>query len=220
MVKNDVFAALGNNPVIPVLVVENVDHAVPMAKALVAGGLTALEVTLRTASALQVVKRIANDVPEVIIGVGTVVRAEQFEQVKKVGAQFVVSPGCTETLAKAAQDADMPFLPGAVTASEIIAAMELGISDLKFFPAGTSGGAAALKSFSSVFPDVRFCPTGGVKAVNMADYLSLPNVAAVGGSWLVNSELLNSGNWSEITRLASSAKAQAEGILATPPTHR
>lgn len=214
MTKNDVFAALGNNPVIPVLVVEDADHAVPMAKALVAGGLTALEVTLRTAAAMDVVERIANEVPEAIIGVGTVTRAEQFVQVKKAGAKFVVSPGCTATLAHAAADAEMPFLPGAVTASEIIAAMELGITDLKFFPAGTSGGAAALKGFSSVFSEVRFCPTGGVKPENMEDYLSLPNVATVGGTWLVTPDLLNSGNWDEITRLARDAKVQAEGILA------
>lgn len=212
--KTDVFAALGNNPVIPVLVVEDVEHAVPMAKALVAGGLTALEVTLRTKSALSVIERIANEVPEAIIGVGTVVRPEQFEQVKAVGAKFVVSPGLTPTLAHAARDTEMPFLPGAVTASEIIAAMELGIFDLKFFPAGTSGGAAALKGFSTVFSDVRFCPTGGVKPDNMADYLSLPNVATVGGTWLVTADLLNSGNWDEITRLAAQAKAQAEAILA------
>lgn len=214
MAKNDVFAALGNNPVIPVLVVEDVEHAIPMAKALVAGGLTALEVTLRTAAAMDVIERIANEVPEAIIGVGTVTRAEQFAQVKKVGAQFVVSPGCTATLAHAAADNEMPFLPGAVTASEIIAAMELGITDLKFFPAGTSGGAAALKGFSTVFSDVRFCPTGGVKPANMADYLSLPNVATVGGTWLVTADLMKGGNWDEITRLASEAKAQAEGILA------
>lgn len=214
MVKNDVFAALGNNPVIPVLVVDDVEHAVPMAKALVAGGLTALEVTLRTASAMSVIECIANEVPEAIIGVGTVVRPEQFAQVKKVGARFVVSPGCTPTLAQAAKDNDMPFLPGAVTASEIIAAMELGITDLKFFPAGTSGGAAALKGFSTVFSEVRFCPTGGVKPANLADYLSLPNVAAVGGTWLVTEALLKNGQWNEITRLAREAKAQADTILA------
>ncbi|MGB1311918.1 MAG: bifunctional 4-hydroxy-2-oxoglutarate aldolase/2-dehydro-3-deoxy-phosphogluconate aldolase [Leucothrix sp.] len=211
--KNDVFAALGNNPVIPVLVVENADHAVPMAKALVAGGLTALEVTLRTKSAIDVVERIANEVPEAIIGVGTVTRPEQFELVKSAGAQFVVSPGLTLTLAQAAKDNDMPFLPGAVTASEIIMAMELGITDLKFFPAGTSGGPAALKGFSSVFSDVRFCPTGGVKPDNMRDYLSLPNVATVGGTWLVNSALLKNGDWGGITRLAREAKTQAEAVL-------
>ena len=212
--KNDVFAALGNNPVIPVLVVENADHAVPMAKALVAGGLSALEVTLRTKSAIEVVERIANEVPEAIIGVGTVTRPEQFELVKNVGAQFVVSPGLTPTLAQAAKDNEMPFLPGAVTASEIILAMELGITDLKFFPAGTSGGPAALKGFSSVFSEVRFCPTGGVKPDNMRDYLSLPNVATVGGTWLVSSELLEKGDWDGIEQLASKAKAQAEAILA------
>lgn len=212
--KNDVFAALGNNPVIPVLVVENAEHAVPMAKALVAGGLTALEVTLRTKSAIDVVERIANEVPEAIIGVGTVTRPEQFEQVKRAGAQFVVSPGLTPTLAQAAKDNEMPFLPGAVTASEIIMAMELGITDLKFFPAGTSGGPSALKGFSSVFSEVRFCPTGGVKPDNMHDYLSLPNVATVGGTWLVSSALMDSGNWSGITELAREAKAKAESILA------
>jgi len=213
MASNDVFAVLGNNPVIPVLVVEDVTQAVPMAKALVAGGLTALEVTLRTPAALSVVERIANEVPEAIIGVGTVVRAEQFEQVKQVGAQFVVSPGLTPSLAQAAVDTGMPFLPGAVTASEIILAQELGLQDLKFFPAGTSGGAAALKGFASVFPEVRFCPTGGVKPDNLADYLSLPNVSAVGGTWLVSQQLLAQANWSEITRLACEAKAQAVSIL-------
>lgn len=214
MKKNDVFAALGNNPVIPVLVVENAEHAVPMAKALVAGGLTALEVTLRTKSAIEVVERIAAEVPEAIIGVGTVTRPEQFELVKRAGAQFVVSPGLTPTLAQAAKDIEMPFLPGAVTASEIIMAMELGITDLKFFPAGTSGGPAALKGYSTVFSDVRFCPTGGVKPDNMQDYLSLQNVATVGGTWLVNADLLASGDWDSITRLASEAKAQAVSILA------
>jgi len=213
MKKNDVFAALGNNPVIPVLVVENAEHAVPMAKALVAGGLTALEVTLRTKSAMEVVERIAAEVPEAIIGVGTVTRPEQFELVKNAGAQFVVSPGLTPTLAQAAKDNEMPYLPGAVTASEIIMAMELGITDLKFFPAGTSGGPAALKGFSSVFSGVRFCPTGGVKPGNMHDYLSLPNVATVGGTWLVNAALLESDDWDGITRLASEAKAQAVEIL-------
>ena len=210
--KNDVFAALGNNPVIPVLVVEDVAHAVPMARALVAGGLTALEVTLRTKSAMEVVERIANEVPEAIIGVGTVTRPEQFEQVKKAGAKFVVSPGLTPTLAQAAKDNEMPYLPGAVTASEIIMAMELGITDLKFFPAGTSGGPAALKGFSSVFSEIRFCPTGGVKPDNMKDYLSLPNVATVGGTWLVTPDLLANGDWDTITRLASEAKAQAVAI--------
>lgn len=211
--KNDVFAALGNNPVIPVLVVENADHAVPMARALVAGGLTALEVTLRTKSAIDVVERIANEVPEAIIGVGTVTRPEQFELVKRAGAQFVVSPGLTPTLAQAAKDNEMPFLPGAVTASEIIQAMELGITDLKFFPAGTSGGPSALKGFSSVFSGVRFCPTGGVKPDNLHEYLSLPNVATVGGTWLVSADLLEKGDWASITKLASDAKAKAEAIL-------
>jgi 2-dehydro-3-deoxyphosphogluconate aldolase/(4S)-4-hydroxy-2-oxoglutarate aldolase len=215
MSKIDVFAALGGNPVIPVLVVEDAEHAVPMAIALVAGGLTALEVTLRTPSALSVVERIANEVPEAIIGVGTVTRPEQFEEVKKVGAQFVVSPGLTPTLAQAARDTEMPYLPGAVTASEVIKAMELGITDLKFFPAGTSGGAAALKGFSTVFAGVRFCPTGGVKPGNMADYLSLPNVVTVGGTWLVTADMLKNGDWSEITRIAAEAKAQADGILAS-----
>lgn len=211
--KNDVFVALGNNPVIPVLVVEDPAHAVPMARALVAGGLTALEVTLRTKSAIEVVERIANEVPEAIIGVGTVTRPEQFELVKKAGAQFVVSPGLTPTLAQAAKDSDMPFLPGAVTASEIIMAMELGITDLKFFPAGTSGGPSALKGFSTVFSEIRFCPTGGVKPDNMKDYLSLPNVATVGGTWLVTADLLAKGDWDSITRLASEAKARAVEIL-------
>lgn len=208
---SDVFSALDNNPVIPVLVVEKLEHAVPMAEALVEGGVTALEVTLRTPIALDVIEAIAKSVPEAIAGVGTVVTPAQMTQAKNAGAKFAVSPGLTETLAQSAKAENMPYLPGAVTASEIIRAIELGITDLKFFPASISGGAPALKAFASVFGNVRFCPTGGVNEANMLDFLSLPNVQAVGGSWLVTSKMLESGDWKGITALARAAREKAAG---------
>ncbi|MCB1754570.1 MAG: bifunctional 4-hydroxy-2-oxoglutarate aldolase/2-dehydro-3-deoxy-phosphogluconate aldolase [Gammaproteobacteria bacterium] len=204
-----VFDQLANNPLIPVLVIDDPEHAVPVAEALLAGGVSALEVTLRTTAALDVVERMARALPEAIVGVGTVLRAEQFAEARDAGARFAVSPGLSEKLAAAAGQSGMPWLPGAVTASEMIMALELGIGDVKFFPASIAGGAPALKGFSSVFPDLRFCPTGGVNAGNMADYLRLPNVKAVGGSWLVTPELLANRDWAQITRLAGEALAVA-----------
>lgn len=207
-----VFESLDNNPVIPVLVVEDVKHAVPLANALIEGGITALEVTLRTDAALDVVEAIAKAIPEAKVGVGTVLQPEQFLSAKNAGSVFAVSPGLTEKLKQAADDSKTAWLPGAVTASEIMHAMELGLTDLKFFPASIVGGAPALKGFTSVFQSVRFCPTGGVSLDTMSDYLSLPNVAAVGGSWLVTPRLLAENNWAEITRLAKQATDRAKQL--------
>ena len=208
-----VFEQLGNNRVIPVIVVEDADHAVPMAEALVEGGVTALEVTLRTPVGLEVIERIARAVPEAIVGAGTVTDASQFQQVIDAGGRFAVSPGITDSLAITANASGLPWLPGTVTASEILLAIQLGFEDLKFFPASVSGGPPAIKAFTSVFSNIRFCPTGGVKPENMADYLGIENVMAVGGSWLVTNELLEKQDWAHMTRRAQEAVARARDIL-------
>ncbi len=209
----NVFDQLGNNPVIPVIVLDDVDAAVPMAEALVEAGVTALEVTLRTPAALEVIEVIAKKVPQAIVGAGTVVSAVNFQQILDVGARFAVSPGLSENLAVAAKDSGLPWLPGIVTSGEIIRAKECGFTELKFFPASVAGGPPALKGFASVFQDVTFCPTGGVSPQNMAEYLTLGNVSAVGGSWLVTAEDIRSRNWSGIAATALAARKQAEEIL-------
>lgn len=190
-------------PVIPVLQVERLEQAVPLAKALTEGGLPVLEVTLRTPVALEVVSAMAAAVPEAIVGLGTVTRGEDFERARDAGARFIVSPGVTSGLLDAAVRTGMPFLPGAVTASEIMLALEAGRQYLKFFPAESSGGVAALKALHGPFPDVAFCPTGGIRPDNYLDYLNLPNVLCVGGSWLTPRDALERGDWARITTLAA-----------------
>ncbi|MEL6437053.1 MAG: 2-dehydro-3-deoxy-phosphogluconate aldolase [Pseudomonadota bacterium] len=193
--------------VIPVIVLEDADHAVPLAKALVAGGLPAVEITLRTAAAMESIKRVAQEVPDAIVGAGTVLNGHQYEQVVSAGARFVVSPGFTPELASAARGSAVPLLPGAVTSSEIMRALEHGYSLLKFFPAEQAGGAHYLKSLSSPFGGVKFCPTGGVSTSNAADYLSLPNVLCVGGSWVSPKAAVEGGDWGKVTELAKAAAA-------------
>jgi 2-dehydro-3-deoxyphosphogluconate aldolase/(4S)-4-hydroxy-2-oxoglutarate aldolase len=171
-------------PVIPVLVIERVEDAVPVAEALVAGGLPVLEVTLRTDAALAAVRAI-KQVPGAIVGAGTVLNPAQFEAAVEAGSEFVVSPGLTEALGKAAAGSHVPLLPGVATAGDIMRALDHGFTRLKFFPAMASGGIPALKAFSSVFGQVRFCPTGGITQESASDWLALPSVACVGGSWLV-----------------------------------
>ncbi len=171
-------------PVIPVLVVESVEDAVPIAEALVAGGLPVLEVTLRTPAALDVI-RAMKKVAGAIVGAGTALNPEQFEAAVEAGSEFVVSPGLTDALGKAAAGSNVPLLPGVSSAGDIMRALDLGFTRLKFFPAVSSGGIAGLKSFSSVFGQVRFCPTGGITIETAPDWLALPTVACVGGSWLV-----------------------------------
>ncbi len=192
-------------PVIPVIVLTDVAQAVLMARALVAGGIRMLEVTLRTPQALACIEAIARDVPEAVVGAGTV-RSPQDAQASAIaGARFIVSPGYTSALGQACHDVGLPLLPGVATGSEIMMAQADGLSELKFFPAMQAGGPAMLKAWGGPFADVRFCPTGGVSAANAADFLSLPNVACVGGSWLTPAEALARGNWAQITALAFQA---------------
>lgn len=186
--------------IIPVIIIEQLEHAVPLAKALVAGGVRVLEVTLRTPVALESIYRISQEVPEAIVGAGTVVQAQQMQAAAKAGAKFVVSPGFTSTLSRAAHDQQLPLLPGVATPSEIILAMEHGHEALKFFPAEENGGIPALKALYSPFPNVLFCPTGGIREHNAKDYLALPNVLCLGSSWLCPAKLMKTADWIGITR--------------------
>jgi 2-dehydro-3-deoxyphosphogluconate aldolase / (4S)-4-hydroxy-2-oxoglutarate aldolase len=196
---------LHSQPVIPVLKIDRLADAVPLARALAAGGLPAIEITLRTPDAIDAIRLVREEVPESIVGAGTILTARQYEQAERAGATFIVSPGTTQELLDAAHASDVPLLPGAVTPSEIMAAMEEDYRLLKFFPAEQSGGIAYLKSIASPLADVRFCPTGGIGENNARDYLALPNVVCVGGSWVAPDRLIASGDWAGITALARAA---------------
>ncbi len=191
--------------VIPVLTIDDADSGIGLARALVAGGMPVIEVTLRTRGALEAIKAIKASVPDAVVGVGTVVRLQDVRSAVDAGARFAVSPGLSEELAKAAADAKLPYMPAVQTGSEIMTARRLGFTTLKFFPARPAGGVAALKAFAPVFPDVAFCPTGGVGADDFRDYLRLENVMAVGGSWMVPAELVRRRDWRGIE--ASARKA-------------
>ncbi len=192
-------------PVVPVVVLHDVAHAVPVARALVAGGLPVIELTLRTPVALDAIEAIATEVPEILLGAGTVVAPGQAKDAQSAGAQFLVSPGTTEQLAVAMRDTGLPHLPGAATVSEVMRLLELGYQELKFFPAEASGGADFLKSIGAPLPQARFCPTGGITAATASSYLALPNVGCVGGSWLTPADAVLDGDWARITQLASEA---------------
>ena len=192
-------------PVIPVIVLHNVAHAVPMARALLAGGIRMLEVTLRTPAALECIAAIAREVPAAVVGAGTVRSASDARSASHAGARFLVSPGLTGAVAQASRDAKLPLLPGVATASDIMQAQEEGLQALKFFPALQAGGLAMLKAWQGPFGDVLFCPTGGISTRNAADFLALANVACVGGSWLVPQDALEQGDWARITALARAA---------------
>lgn len=192
---------------VPVLTIEDRKLAVPLARALVAGGLTALEVTLRTDAGLECIRAIAGEVDGADVGAGTVLDAARYEAAEKAGARFVVSPGATPALLAAAKESPVPFLPGAATAAEAMALADLGYSLLKFFPAEPAGGVAYLKALGAPLPAIRFCPTGGVNLKNAAAYLALPNVICVGGSWVAPAEALSSGSWEMVTTLAREAAA-------------
>ena len=192
-------------PVIPVIVLNDVAHAVPMARALVAGGIRMLEVTLRTSQALACIEAIAKEVPKAIVGAGTVRNAADAKAAANAGAKFAVSPGYTPAVGQACRDEGLSLLPGVATGSEIMMAQEDGYTELKFFPAMQAGGPAMLKAWGGPFFDVRFCPTGGVTAQNASEFLSLSNVACVGGSWLVPAEALAKGDWARIEMLAREA---------------
>lgn len=198
-------ALLDGQPVVPVLKIERVADAVPLVRALAKGGLRLVEITLRTPAALEAIRRASGEVEEAVVGAGTILSALQFEEAAQAGSRFIVSPGLTREVAKAAEASAVPLLPGAVTPSEIMAAAELGLDFLKFFPAEQAGGAAYLKSLASPFAGIRFCPTGGIGAENAPAYLSLPNVVCVGGSWIAPDALVGAGRWDEIERLARQA---------------
>ncbi|WP_115718790.1 bifunctional 4-hydroxy-2-oxoglutarate aldolase/2-dehydro-3-deoxy-phosphogluconate aldolase [Gallaecimonas mangrovi] len=193
------------SPVMPVLVIEKLEHAVPLAKALLAGGVKVLEVTLRTDCALAAIAEIAKAVPEALVGAGTVLNAEDYQAAVAAGAKFVISPGMTPSLVKAAKAGTAPLIPGVSTLSEVMTGMDLGLEFFKFFPAEASGGAPALKAMGGPIPQVKFCPTGGVSPKNASEYLSLPNVLCVGGSWLAPKEMMETGDWQGITDLAKAA---------------
>jgi len=194
-------------PVIPVIVLHSTEHAVPMAEALLAGGIRVLEVTLRTPQGLTCIEAIAKQLPEAIVGAGTVRNAADAAAAARAGARFAVSPGYTSKLGQACRDLDLPLLPGVATSSEIMMAQEDGFTELKFFPAVQSGGIQMLKAWQGPFGELRFCPTGGISPGNAAEFLALSNVVCVGGSWLVPASAVESGNWSLITELAQATQA-------------
>jgi 2-dehydro-3-deoxyphosphogluconate aldolase/(4S)-4-hydroxy-2-oxoglutarate aldolase len=198
---------LNGQPVIPVLKIADPAHAVPLARALARGGLPMIEITLRTAGALEAIRRVAAEVKEAIVGAGTILDARQFDEAAKAGAKFIVSPGITRELLAAADDSAAPLLPGAITPGEIMAAREAGLNFLKFFPAEQAGGVAFLRALASPIADVKFCPTGGINLRNAADYLSLSNVVCVGGSWIAPDDLVQAGRWDTIEMLAREASA-------------
>ncbi|GGH56265.1 bifunctional 4-hydroxy-2-oxoglutarate aldolase/2-dehydro-3-deoxy-phosphogluconate aldolase [Frigidibacter albus] len=193
-------------PVIPVLVIDDLAHAVPLARALIAGGLPALEVTLRTPQALDAIRAMA-EVPGGVVGAGTLLTPADVRAAKAAGAQFGVSPGATDRLIAACEDEGLPLLPGAATATEVMALLEWGFTVQKFFPAEASGGAPALKAIGAPIPQVSFCPTGGVSLANAGDYLSLPNVLCAGGSWVAPKAALMAGDWDKVEALAREAAA-------------
>src|SRR5689334_7271215 len=203
----DIAAIAARAPVIPVLTIERLADAVPLARALVKGGLPVLEITFRTGAAVEALAAIAREVPEAIVGAGTVLDEAQLRQAIAAGARFAVSPGSTPALAKAVTAAGLPFLPGVQTVSEALALRELGFLVLKFFPADAAGGTAWLKAVAAPLAGLRFCPTGGIGIETAPAYLALPNVACVGGSWVAPREAVAAGDWPRIERLAAAAAA-------------
>lgn len=194
-------------PVIPVIVLHDVAHAVPLARALLAGGICMLEVTLRTPQALACMEAIAKDVPEAVVGAGTIRTPADVAASVRAGARFGVSPGYTPKVGQACRDAGLPLLPGVATGSEIMMAQEDGFTELKFFPALQAGGIPMLKAWQGPFGEVKFCPTGGVSAANAGEFLALSNVACVGGSWIVPNDAIAAGDWGRIEQLARAARA-------------
>jgi len=202
----DIAAVAALAPVIPVLTIEKTADAVPLARALVKGGLPVLEITLRTRAAIDALKAIAADVPDAVVGAGTVLNEAQLDQARRAGARFGVSPGCTPALALAIEKSGMPFLPGVQTVSDALALAERGFRFLKFFPADTVGGPAWLRAISAPLPEIQFCPTGGINQENAPSYLGLPNVVCIGGSWMVPGNWIDAGPcWFSCSRCRSSS---------------
>ena len=198
-------ALLDGQPVIPVLRIARAADAAPLARALAKGGLRMIEITLRTPDALEAIRRVAGEVEEAVVGAGTVLNPRQFEEAAAVGSKFIVSPGITASLISAAGASEVPLLPGAITPGEIMTALEAGIDFLKFFPAEQAGGTTFLRSLASPLAGARFCPTGGVSALNAEEYLAVPNVVCVGGSWVAPDEMIREGKWDMIESLARQA---------------
>ena len=191
-----------STPVVPVIVVDDVEQAINLGKALVAGGVPVLEVTLRTEAALEAISALRKQVPEAIVGAGTVCTREQYIKAVEAGSQFIISPGMTPDLLAVGKEYDVPYLPAVATISDILLGIEYGYDHFKFFPAEVNGGVKALKAFAGPLADINFCPTGGVSPANYKEYLALPNVLCVGGSWIVPKDLIEAGKWDEITELA------------------
>lgn len=196
-------------PVIPVLAFDSVEQGEHVSRALLAGGVKVLEITLRTPAGLQAIERASQLSPELVVGVGTITQPEQCALAKKAGAQFGVSPGLTKEIHQAAQDAELPLLPGVMTPTDILVALALGYDIVKFFPAQQAGGVAMLQAFHGPFPALKFCPTGGITAETATTFLALPNVVCVGGSWLTPKAALAAQDWDEVTRLARAASELA-----------
>lgn len=192
-------------PVVPVVVIDDAADAVPLARALVAGGLPAIEVTLRTPVALEAIRAIADGVPDAVVGAGTVITPEQVAECVAAGARFLVSPGWTDVLLEAMRASGVPFLPGVSTTSEVVALLERGVREMKFFPAQAAGGTAYLKSLAGPLPQARFCPTGGIGLANAPEYLSLPNVGCVGGTWMLPADAVAARDWGRVEELARAA---------------
>ncbi|MGV9987017.1 bifunctional 4-hydroxy-2-oxoglutarate aldolase/2-dehydro-3-deoxy-phosphogluconate aldolase [Streptomyces olivaceus] len=198
-------------PVVPVVVVDEPADAVPLARALVAGGLPAIEVTLRTPVALDAIRAIAGEVPGAVVGAGTVITAEQVGEVVAAGARFLFSPGWTDELVDAMRASGVPFLPGVSTTSEVVALLERGVREMKFFPAEAAGGTAYLKALAAPLPQARFCPTGGIGPTSAPEYLALPNVGCVGGSWMLPKDAVAGRDWGRVEALAREAAALSAG---------
>lgn len=194
-------------PVVPVVVLEDAADAVPLARALVTGGLPAIEVTLRTPAAMDAIRAIAAEVPDAVVGAGTVISPRHVVDTVAAGARFLVSPGWTDGLLDAMEASGVPFLPGVSTTSEVVALLERGITGMKFFPAEAAGGTAYLKALSAPLPQARFCPTGGISLASAPSYLALPNVGCVGGSWMVPGDAVAAKDWDRVARLAAEAAA-------------
>lgn len=202
--------------VVPVVVIAEVAHAVPLAEALLEGGIDVIEITLRSAAALAAIEAVARAVPAMQVGAGTVTRAAEVAQVQRAGARFALSPGATPALLAAVKEAGLPFIPGVATASEAMAARDAGFALLKCFPAAPLGGVELLKAWAGPLPELRFCPTGGVSSADLARYLALPNVAMVGGSWLTPAAAVQARDWAQIARLAREASEAAAAQAAAP----
>ncbi len=206
----DLFAM---GPIVPVLVIENVEDALPIAEALLAADVRVLEVTLRTPSALEVIETIAKALPEAVVGAGTVTNRELLKRSSDAGAKFAISPGLTKDLLKAGNEGDIALIPGISSISELMDGIDYGYDHFKFFPAEASGGVKAIQSIGGPFPNIKFCPTGGININNVNNYLALKNVACCGGSWLVSDKIVKEKDWTQITKLATDAIAHVQDIV-------